>query len=80
MLFMMIILVCHVGGQGVIREGGLCLAKLLPVPVGFVKPEGSAIRRSFKSSGVGELVISLLCLPGKGGVSRDYFPSPGRDP
>nr|YP_009221851.1 hypothetical chloroplast RF21 [Mesembryanthemum crystallinum]AIS35727.1 hypothetical chloroplast RF21 [Mesembryanthemum crystallinum] len=75
-LFVVVVLIYRINNRNMVERKNLYLIGLLPIPMNSIGPRNDTLEKSFGSSNINRLIVSLLYLPKGKKISESCFLDP----
>nr|YP_009569979.1 hypothetical protein RF2 [Montia fontana]YP_009569996.1 hypothetical protein RF2 [Montia fontana]QBC68354.1 hypothetical protein RF2 [Montia fontana]QBC68355.1 hypothetical protein RF2 [Montia fontana] len=75
-LFVVLVLIYRINNRNMVERKNLYLRGLLPIPMNSIGPRNDTLEKSFGSSNINRLIVSLLYLPKGKKISESCFLDP----
>nr|YP_010507680.1 Ycf2 [Talinum fruticosum]YP_010507698.1 Ycf2 [Talinum fruticosum]UXG55637.1 Ycf2 [Talinum fruticosum]UXG55655.1 Ycf2 [Talinum fruticosum] len=75
-LFVVVVLIYRINNRNMVERKNLYLRGLLPIPMNSIGPRNDTLEKSFGSSNINRLIVSLLYLPKGKKISESCFLDP----
>nr|YP_009861543.1 hypothetical protein RF2 [Mirabilis himalaica]YP_009861561.1 hypothetical protein RF2 [Mirabilis himalaica]QKN19440.1 hypothetical protein RF2 [Mirabilis himalaica]QKN19458.1 hypothetical protein RF2 [Mirabilis himalaica]QKX48349.1 Ycf2 [Mirabilis himalaica]QKX48367.1 Ycf2 [Mirabilis himalaica] len=75
-LFFVVVLIYRINNRNMVERKNLYLIGLLPIPMNSIGPRNDTLEKSFGSSNINRLIVSLLYLPKGKKISESCFLDP----
>nr|YP_009568204.1 hypothetical protein RF2 [Sesuvium portulacastrum]YP_009568221.1 hypothetical protein RF2 [Sesuvium portulacastrum]QBE85991.1 hypothetical protein RF2 [Sesuvium portulacastrum]QBE85992.1 hypothetical protein RF2 [Sesuvium portulacastrum]UJJ81973.1 Ycf2 [Sesuvium portulacastrum]UJJ81990.1 Ycf2 [Sesuvium portulacastrum] len=75
-LFVVVVLLYRINNRNMVERKNLYLIELLPIPMNSIGPRNDTLEKSFGSSNINRLIVSLLYLPKGKKISESCFLDP----
>nr|YP_009571813.1 hypothetical protein RF2 [Rivina humilis]YP_009571830.1 hypothetical protein RF2 [Rivina humilis]QBC69764.1 hypothetical protein RF2 [Rivina humilis]QBC69765.1 hypothetical protein RF2 [Rivina humilis] len=75
-LFVVVVLIYRINNRNMVERKNLYLIGLLPIPMNSIGPRNDTLAKSFGSSNINRLIVSLLYLPKVKKISESCFLDP----
>ena len=75
-LFVVVVLIYRITNRNMVERKNLYLIGLFPIPMNSIGPRNDTLEKSFGSSNINRLIVSLLYLPKGKKISESYFLDP----
>nr|YP_009557433.1 hypothetical protein RF2 [Kewa sp. GY-2019]QBC72106.1 hypothetical protein RF2 [Kewa sp. GY-2019] len=75
-LFVFVVLIYRINNRNMVERKNLYLIGLLPIPMNSIGPRNDTLEKSFWSSNINRLIVSLLYLPKGKKISESCFLDP----
>nr|YP_010464908.1 hypothetical protein RF2 [Amaranthus blitoides]YP_010464926.1 hypothetical protein RF2 [Amaranthus blitoides]UUL95305.1 hypothetical protein RF2 [Amaranthus blitoides]UUL95306.1 hypothetical protein RF2 [Amaranthus blitoides] len=75
-LFVVVVLIYRITNRNMVERKNLYLIGLLPIPMNSIGPRNDTLKKSFWSSNINRLIVSLLYLPKGKKISESYLLDP----
>ncbi|KAL2901134.1 Protein Ycf2 [Bienertia sinuspersici] len=75
-LFVVVVLIYRITSRNMVERKNLYLIGLLPIPMNSIGSRNDTLEKSFWSSNINRLIVSLLYLPKGKKISESYFLDP----